>query len=64
VSPRNRISKVVVLGQEQARQQEIDRMRAEHQAEFDKIEEEMPELDELLSICTEPPHEWLEERWS
>lgn len=49
---------------EQIRQREIDHLRAEHQADFDRIESEMPALDELLSICSEPPpREWLDERW-
>ncbi|HVA46243.1 MAG TPA: hypothetical protein VNH11_07710 [Pirellulales bacterium] len=46
--------------QERSRQQEIDDLRAEHQEEFDRIEEIMPELDELLSLSVEPPRELLD----
>ena len=59
----NQPIKVVLLDGEKARQLEIERLRAEHKADFDRIEEEMPDLDELLSICIEPPREWLDERW-
>lgn len=46
------------------RQQEIERLRAEQQSEFDRIEAMMPCLDDLLSISADPPRDWFEERWS
>jgi hypothetical protein len=45
-----------------ARQQEIADLRAQYQEQFDRIEGKTPNLDELLSMTVEPPHEWLNER--
>lgn len=48
---------------DQANQREIEDLRAQRQAEFDRIEGLMPSPDEMQSLSIEPPHELLHEDW-
>jgi hypothetical protein len=45
-----------------ARQQEIEALRAQYLEQFERIEVKTPGLDELLSMTVDPPSEWLNER--
>lgn len=58
----NQPIKCVSLDREHVRQMEIERLRAERQSDFERIDSMTPDLDELLSMTIEPPREWLDER--
>jgi len=48
---------------ERARQEEIENLRAQHQAEFERVKGIMPSLEELRALSVEPSQELLDDEW-